>query len=167
MIELSFEEACRDFGDFLESQGMSRSVGWVFRDGVSGYRRRWLVDGSVADADGLQAATLYDQGCRKGLGVCIQAISEVEGTTYAYLLIPEDEADQSSRMMSDTLRYAVQTAAELVIVQRPLAFRVMRWRDRLRGASPFLDEVPHRPESFSGEGMLRNARRAGKGEAGR
>ncbi len=86
MIDQTFEQASKSFGDFLVSMGWSRNVAWVFRDGITRHRQRFLFDVNACHSTSLDSdvEALYEEGRDRNLGVKFNAIADVNGTTLAY-----------------------------------------------------------------------------------
>ena len=150
MIEQDFKEATEAFGDFLVSQGCSRAIAWVFREGITQHRRRWLLDVNATESGVLatDAEALYEEGRRRGLGVRFNAIGEAGGVTYAYVWVPEDEGEADAMMMTGGLRCSVSTGGVIVtLTQRRWWFEAVRFVDELRGGGTFVKDVPRRPRS--------------------
>lgn len=147
MIEQDFRQATEAFADFLLSQGCSRSIVWVFREGVTQFRRRWLIDVNTTEGGALatDAEALYEEGRRRGLGIRFDMIGEAAGITYAYIWVPEDEAAADAAMITRGLRFSTQSSGVIVaLTQRRWWFNVVRFVDSLRGGGTFVREVPSR-----------------------
>ncbi len=147
MITYDFKQATEAFGDFLVSQGWSRSISWVFREALTQYRRRWLIDVNATESGMLaaDAECLYEAGRLRGLGIRLDAIGEASGTTYAYVWVPRDVSDAEAAMMTGELRFSITSSGAIIaLTQRRRWFNVVRFLDGLRGGGTLLRVVPPR-----------------------
>jgi len=116
-----FEEAIRQFADFVAAQHLPTRICWVFRDDVAfASRRSWkspartlLVLGATDDVPA--ARRRYERARPAGLGVHLLVIGASSDTTFSTLYVPRDDEDAMHRMI-DGLKLSVPVPVPTVQV---------------------------------------------------
>ena len=88
-----FDDAIRRFRAFLQGQGWPTKIVWVrsgdisrrFSESIAVHRR----DGDAAG----EARGIYEQGCRAGLGVALEAVCTLGDAAVATVSYPADERE--------------------------------------------------------------------------
>ena len=110
---LSFQQATDELQRFLANQQRPLTIQWVFRDDLLFFRRNVFLRWPLPNDNWQSAASLYEVGREKGLGLALVAHCFDQCNAYCHLLIPEDEVDASYLMMTE-LKLQVMTSAPRV-----------------------------------------------------
>lgn len=119
----SFSEAINRFRQFIEEQGLSSDLLWLFREDVVDRWPKTYLRIPTTD-DGTLVEFLYDVGLKRGLGVHLNVFCLHEGRPCCYIWVPENEEDASYRMLSG-LKLSVPEQPDRRIVL-PVGSR-LRW----------------------------------------
>lgn len=140
-----FSIAEHKFEDLLISNGLNRSVTWIFREGTTIYRRRWIIDINATESGILtqRMQELYDHALSQNLGIRFTAVGCAGGVTYAYIFIPENEADASNAMLSSNLHFTLNAGSKSIrLTQSRIWFSIVRLADQIRGYQGPLKLLP-------------------------
>jgi hypothetical protein len=100
MMLPTFEDALRSFGDFLVSQDLDRSVGWVFQEDVAvrGRGTPWLRAPLPAE-NALLVRGLYEMAAREDSGIELSVYCKVGRHAYGSAFMPRDQEEAANRMI--------------------------------------------------------------------
>ena len=88
----NFEEAVRQFQEFLEKEGESRQIAWVWPEDVLATGKRFVyVRVPVREASAAKVAEAYDKAVADGLGVRLSTLCYMPGATCCYVWGSRDD----------------------------------------------------------------------------
>lgn len=107
--DLTFLEASNRFREFLAAEGWPTTITWVPASSVFRTTGRPIAIESTGPSHEVEAAHGYDTARHRGLGVCLDAICTINGTTCATVLWPADarEAELSMYPSNGGLKMSV------------------------------------------------------------
>lgn len=142
MIEHDFKSALEEFQKFLVSNGWSKNVAWIFREGVTRYKRRWLIDINACEW-APHTKKIYELGCAKKLGIRLSAIGQACGTSYGSIWYPKDETSADFALMSGGLKLRIFTEPSIILLtQNRLWFKLIQVLDNTQRHGFFEDDLP-------------------------
>ncbi len=104
---------------FMEEQGFSTELVWVFREDVTNCRRRYWVRVPVPEINSVLAQLYFEQGRQNGLGVTLEVLGRLEGRSACFVYWPENEEAAS---------YAMQGPLKLKVPAETINIIPVRWR---------------------------------------
>jgi hypothetical protein len=133
-----FEEAIKQFQNFIEEQGGSPDLLWVFREDCGWWKRRLFVRMSPRLRDADQFRARYERGVARGLGVQFIVLCSLAGSSCCFLWTPRDEMDAEYAMIAG-LKLSVPMAPERAYaIRNPLLWRIL---GPLIAAEPLIFEM--------------------------
>ena len=155
LADTSFIEAVAEFGDFLQTQGVSRDIVWLFREEIIATGGKYGPDiyrGATAhyvrpkDAseNEKRAEKYYRMGQRKGLGISLNAAYSFGEKIGCWIQIPDDELDGSYRMIPPGgLKFrCLERMKEARIVKNRLKWWFLKTLSERRPADPWTSALP-------------------------
>ena len=137
-----FGEAVRQFGGFLESQGLSSDLLWVFREDVCRRRQHLFVKVPVPKENFGDVERLYNLGVSRGLGVRLDVLCLLDSRPCCYVWLPSDEEDAAYAMLSG-LKLSVPTEPVIAqAVRNGLLWRAYKWLERSEVFAGIVERIP-------------------------
>ena len=140
-----FDEACRQFHEFLTGQGITGELAWVFRGDVSSHQRTLSVRLPLSADNTSRARDRYELGRQRGLGVWLQVFGRLGERPLCYVWLPADAEDASYAMLSGLKMSVPETPLEVRPVISGLRWWFRRRWDWWRGFTGLADDVPAGP----------------------
>jgi hypothetical protein len=110
-VDSSFEDAQKRFQEFLVRNGYPKELTWVTPDDVILRDRKLVyVRLPVPASNTLHARELFELGMLRQLGVLLQAVCEIDGTTCCYVWVPVDQAESQYALMPRGLKMSANMA---------------------------------------------------------
>ena len=113
----SLDQACQRFSRFLRENGYPEQILWVENPDVICHQWQLWVRARTAQTMRGRACQKYEEGIRNGLGVWLQAFSELPGTTIAAVILPKDE-DAAQRCLMPRSGLKLTVAAKKFSARR-------------------------------------------------
>ena len=130
----TFENALRKFKDFLFRENKPGDILWVFREDVTTYKRRMWVKFPFPQDRSTLARQLYKIGVKRGFGINMNMVGQLENYSFCYIWLPVDEIEMEYAMMNGNLKLtAFQDELDVIIVKSKLKWRCLKWLNSLRG----------------------------------
>ena len=123
----SLEAATELFREFLLSQNYPTQITWIApTDVLVGFRDcRFLVDSSGA-AGTEYAQNSYATGLARGLGIAMIALCASDRSTFATVVVPDDETDRQRRLMRKGLKLSIPLdRRKCLVVTSPLRWKIL------------------------------------------
>ena len=146
----TFDEACLALSDFLRREDEPcEELLWLFREDVTGVRRRIFVHPSPPSFNRELYREHYEFGARQGRGMRVVVDFFLGRRACCYVWVPRDDMDASYAMLSDGLRLSIPgRESEFPITatqcRTSAGFYFRLALSRLRGVSPIAHALPSR-----------------------
>ncbi len=141
-----FDNAIRQLKTFLAGQNVSTDLVWVFREDVVSYKLRLYVRASLPNDNDDLAASLYERGLVRDLGVRLEVLCLLGSRPCCYIWLPEDREDAGYSLLLMS-KFIISVPTELPHarpVKNRLAWRGYKLLDEKSGWRDRADRVPHR-----------------------
>jgi hypothetical protein len=140
----SWEESLVSFQRFIEGQGFSTELVWIFREDVTNCHRRYWVRTPVPASNAALAREQFEAGRRRGLGVTLEVLCRLEGRSACFVWVPEDE-EAASYAMQGPLKFKVPVeAVDAIPVRWSWLWAARCWLNQWRRCVTFAELLPSR-----------------------
>ena len=108
--DMSFEDAERSMRRFLRDTDHASNIEWVFFDDVICTGKELLIRTPLPPDNRDRAKLCFELGKERNFGVALNAFCSIDGETFCYVVLPENDRDAELRMFSDRyLKMSVKT----------------------------------------------------------
>lgn len=140
-----FEDAARQFREFLEREGFVGDLLWIFREDVAVDREgRVSVRLPLPSENPDRARAEYERGRQGGIGVHLSVFCSLESKPCCFVWVPQTERDAESAMVSGLKLSAPKSPRTARAFKESLANRVLTWLGSDPQGDPWLEELPRR-----------------------
>ena len=131
-LKYTFEASVHEMSRLLAEEGYPSRVMWVQPGHVVYYRRQWYVHVPNAMLTAMVPRSYFRAGFDQGLGLTVDAICQLDGTTCCSVFVPENIA-QAHRLGlgKDDVRMSVLVEPLMARpVKSPVVWAILRWLGR-------------------------------------
>lgn len=105
IAETSFEQAVKEFKEFLAANKLPTDILWIFTEdvfsrNVNYFGKDLWVKLPLSDENEKLAEKHYKMGQKKNLGICLTAFALCEDKICCHLMIPKNDLDSQYMLMS-------------------------------------------------------------------
>ena len=123
-----FEEALASFRSFVNEQGFSPDLVWVFREDVIYSNQHTLVRWPLPADNVPLAWDYFEFGRAQGLGVTLMAWCHSEGRSICSVWVPRDDREAIEALQAPTLKCsALVDPVEAWAIRSPLYWCWLTW----------------------------------------
>ena len=141
-----FADALPSFLRFVDEQGFSTDLLWVFREDVTNCRRDIWVRVPVPAENVELAREYYDLGRQQGLGVTLELLCRVDDQSACFVWVPKDEIDASYAMQGPLKLSVAVNPVDATPVRSRILWCWRSWLNRWRKCVTFADHLPLRDD---------------------
>jgi len=131
-LKYTFEASVHEMSRLLAEEAYPSRVMWLQPGHVVYYRRQWYVHVPNTMLTAMVARSYFRAGFDQGLGLTVDAICQLDGTTCCSVFVPENVA-QARRLGLDKDDVRMSVLLEPLVARRvknPLYWAVLRWLGR-------------------------------------
>jgi hypothetical protein len=142
----AFDEAIRQFKDFLAGQAVSTDLVWVFREDVVSYKLRLYINEPSLGENERRVESLYQRGLMRDLGIRLEVLCLLGARPCCYIWLPKDREDAGYALLLMS-KFIVSVPTELAHarpVKNRLAWAAYKLLDEKSGWRDRAERVPHR-----------------------
>jgi hypothetical protein len=131
---------------FIEEQGYSNELVWVFREDVTNCRREYWVRAPVPKINPQLVQHLYEFGRRQELGVTLEVLCRVEGRSACFVWVPKDKLDAEYAMQGPLKFKVPMNPVDASMVRSSFLWRWRCWLNKWRLCATLSELLPSREE---------------------
>lgn len=124
--DLSFQQACEQLQNFLQTEKRPHVIHWIFREDVLLFKRNILLRWPLPTDNERQAEKLFCLGKAKGLGLALAVYGVDHTNAYGYVLVPTDQADSEALMMADLKLSYLNDQRKIVKIRTAIAWQIVK-----------------------------------------
>jgi hypothetical protein len=138
-----FDEAIKQFQEFIARQQIVTDLLWVFREDLSSYKQRILIKQPLPEANLTMVKSLYECGRQQGLGVRLDMLCLLDAKPCCYVWVPKDidEAGRHLLLLSKFIMSIPEKLLSARSIGNPLSWAWYKWYDRKRGWNKLAERV--------------------------
>ena len=142
--ETSFDEAQGAFKKFLQKQGHSDRLLWLFREDVISEKGVYFIKVPKANENERHAKDCYELGRTRGFGVALHGFCLLDNCVCCYIQLPKDDLDSQYKLMSDVyVKYSVvEPIKKGQAVRNLILWNIRKWKNRRKEQASFIDDIP-------------------------
>jgi hypothetical protein len=142
--DTSFDDAQVVFKEFLQKQGHSGCLLWLFREDVISDKGKYFIKIPKATENERRAKECYELGRRRGFGVALHGFCLLDNCICCYIQLPEDDLDSQYKLMPDVyVKYSVvESIKKGQAVRNPVLWSMRKWKNKKKKQVSFIDDMP-------------------------
>ena len=145
----AFNEAVKQFQDYLAEHDISPAILWVFREDVVYCKGRLCIKEPLSRENPKIVESLYERAREQGSGIRFEMLCLLGSRPCCYIWLPQDPMDRSYSLLLVS-KFAVGVPLDphpARLIRNPLAWQLYKLLEgETEGASALLvDRLPRRP----------------------
>lgn len=127
----AFEQAVEEFRSFLKSEDLPEEIAWVNPDDAVLINKRIVIRMPDANIARSRALSDYLRGCRRGLGVELGVLCQINVSVCCFVYMPQDEDEAARHLMPNGLKLTHPVPVpNALIVTNCLEWLLAKWLSR-------------------------------------